>query len=183
MAYVSVDDVDAAVERAKGMGGREAWPATDIPNVGRFAVISDPQGGHISPWKSLQEDEDEAQPGPGEFCWEEFLAKDPAEAARFYGELFGWKTEEMDMGEMGTYTLLKRGDRGVADILKMPAEVKAPSHWLSYVMVEDVDASVRKIEELGGTVCKPGTDIPDIGRFAVATDPAGAVFAVWKSQH
>jgi len=185
MAYVSVDDVDAAVERAKGMGGQEAWPATDIPDVGRFAVIRDPQGGHISPWKSAHEGackEEGQQISPGEFCWEEFLARDPAEAARFYGELFGWTSEEMDMGEMGTYTLLKTGDRGVGGIMKMPAEVEAPPHWLSYVLVEDVDATVKKIEELGGMVYKPGTDIPGIGRFAVAADPAGAAFAIYKSE-
>ena len=181
MSYVSVEDVDATVELAKKLNGEQIWPPTDLPEVGRFAVIRDPQGGHIAPFTSAHPAPPEENPFQlGHFCWEEFLAKDPTAASQFYGEIFGWSAEQMDMGEIGTYTLLKVGDATAAGVLKMPDEVQSPSHWLSYVMVEDVDAAVEKTESLGGCICKAGTDIPNVGRFAVAADPAGAIFAVWK---
>jgi predicted enzyme related to lactoylglutathione lyase len=85
------------------------------------------------------------------------------------------------MGEAGVYTLFKRGETEVAGMMQMPPGADAPSNWLLYVMVEDVDETARRITELGGTLFVQPRDIPDAGRFAVAADPDGAVFATFKS--
>ncbi|MHC4135207.1 MAG: VOC family protein [Planctomycetota bacterium] len=181
-AYVTVDDVDAAVQRANAQGGETLVPTTPIPNVGAFAVIKDPKGACISPFKSDHPDtpESDAPPPAGQFCWDELLTTDPDGAARFYGELFGWTDEPMDMGETGIYHVMKRGERFGGGIMKMPPQAEAPPHWLSYVAVEDVDQWAGKVTELGGQIFCPPTDIPNIGRFAVAADPTGGMFAIFK---
>jgi predicted enzyme related to lactoylglutathione lyase len=182
MAYVTVDDVDAAVERANAQGGATLVPTTPIPDVGKFAVIKDPSGACISPFQGDQPDppESDAPPPAGQFCWDELLTTDPAGAARFYGELFGWTEEKMDMGEMGTYRVMKRGERFGGGIMQMPPQAEAPPHWLSYVAVEDVDQWAEKVTQLGGKIFCPPTDIPNVGRFAVGADPTGAMFAIYK---
>ena len=183
ISYVSVEDVDAAVARATSMGGVAAVPAMDIPNVGRFAVVGDPGGAYISPFKSAQPypEETDAPPAPGTFCWEELLTHDLEMSVRFYGELFGWTTKTMPIGD-GEYTLFCRGSKDTGGCMKMPPEAgDAPAHWISYVAVEDVDASAAKVTELGGKIFVEPQDIPGIGRFSVAADPTGAMFAVYKS--
>jgi predicted enzyme related to lactoylglutathione lyase len=184
MAYVTVDDVDAAVKRANAQGGETLVPTTPIPNVGAFAIIKDPSGACISPFKSVHADlpeSDEPKPA-GQFCWDELLTTDPEGSVRFYGELFGWTHETMDMGESGTYHVMKRGERYGAGIMKMPPDAQAPPHWLSYVVVEDVDQGAEKVTQLGGQIwCQP-MDIPTVGRFAVGSDPTGGVFALFKGK-
>lgn len=121
--------------------------------------------------------------GSGSFCWNELLTKDVPGARAFYGALFGWKPQEMDMGPGGIYTLWMRGKDGVGGCMAMPSELAAsgtPPHWVSYVEVADVDASARRAASLGARICHGPADIPGIGRFAVLTDPQGADFCVFR---
>ena len=181
-AYVTVDDVNAAVQRANAQGGETLVPTTPIPNVGAFAMIKDPNGACISPFKSEQPDapESDTSPPAGQFCWDELLTTDPDGAVRFYGELFGWTEEKMDMGEMGTYHMMKRGERYGVGIMQMPPQAAAPPHWLPYIAVEDVDQWAEKVTQLGGKIFYPPNDIPNIGRFSVCADSAGGMFAIFK---
>ncbi|MBI3155840.1 MAG: VOC family protein [Burkholderiales bacterium] len=111
----------------------------------------------------------------GAFSWSELMTADPAAAAAFYAELFGWKVEEMDMGT-GPYRVLKIGDTSVGGIMDTPPGAAGmPSAWGCYVTVDDVDATARRCAELGGKVLMAPTDIPQVGRFAVLQDPQGAV--------
>ena len=121
--------------------------------------------------------------GPGTYCWNELLTKDVAGAWAFYGGLFGWKVQTMDMGPSGKYTIWMRGTDRAGGCMAMPPELAAsgaPPHWMGYVEVADVDASARKATELGGKVCHGPADIPGIGRFAVLTDPQGADLCIFK---
>ena len=118
----------------------------------------------------------------GSFCWEELLTNDVEAAKTFYPEIFGWGMQDMDMGPLGTYTTLHRGDVGVGGMMQMPAEAEAPPHWLPYMATDDVDACAKRVTELGGTIHKEPGDIPNVGRFAVFADPTGASFAVYKSE-
>jgi len=124
-------------------------------------------------------------PAPGSFCWNEMLTTNPDASRAFYTEFLGWKTEEIDMGPMGTYTLFRTAEGSdVGGMMAMPpdaAAAGAPSHWLSYLSVDDVDESHQRALDLGATGCVPPTDIPGKGRFAVLTDPAGAVFGLYGS--
>ena len=181
VAYVAVDDIDAACKRATTGGGKVAVPPQDIPNVGKFSIIVDPQGGMIAPYQSATDLGPEPEgPNPvGQFIWEEMMAKDPAAAAGYYAELFGWKSQEMDMGEMGTYRIQMRGETPEAGIMAMPPGADKPS-WLSYVHVEDVDKWAAQVNELGGKTVMEPMSIPNVGRMSVHIDPCGSAFALYK---
>jgi len=182
LSYLSVDDVDDLVQRAGELGLAVKFPPTDIPEVGRFAVVADPTGAHFAPFKGLRPAPAEPA-GPaaaGAFCWNELLTRDVARAGEFYRTLCGWTAEHMDMGEMGVYTVFKQGEKAAAGMMAMPPQAEGPCAWLLYVAVEDVDLAAKRIAELGGRLYVQPTDIPGVGRFAVAADPTGAAFAVFK---
>ena len=175
IGHVLVEDADQALARAEKVGGKAAFGPLDIPEIGRFAIIADPQGGVVSAYAPAGE----GPAGTGTFLWDEFLAADVEGAKAYYTEVFGWTTEAMDMGGAGTYTLFKRDGASVAGLMKNPAE-HAPPHWLTYIATGDVDATIEKAGALGATVYAPAMDVPGVGRFAVLGDPTGAAFGIFK---
>ena len=180
LGHVLVEDVDAAVERARSAGGNVIAGPMDIPEIGRFALIADPQGAVVSAYAS----EGEPPPSEGVFVWDELTTSDPDAAARFYSEVFGWTPRAaMDMGEMGTYTIFSRGgeDGDVGGCMRLPEGMEAPPHWLVYIGTDDVDATAERAKDLGATIFVQPTDIPEVGRFAVVQDPAGAVFGLFNT--
>jgi uncharacterized protein len=115
---------------------------------------------------------------PGAFSWTELTTKDPKQAAEFYGTLFGWKVEAMDMGT-GPYHVLKVGDAAIGGIMSPPPGAPAmPSNWCPYVTVTNTDETAAKCVALGGRLCAGPMDIPSVGRFAVLQDPQGAVLNI-----
>ena len=179
--YIGVDNVDASAAKAKELGGKVLGEPMDIPNVGRFAVIADPQGAAFALYKHATPPPDEPERPPvSSFCWEELATSDPEAAATFYSGLFGYAVQPMDMGPMGTYRILKSGERQRAGIMKLPAQGPQNPYWLSYIAVKDVDGSTRNARELGAKTLVEPMDIPDIGRFSVIADPTGAAVALFK---
>jgi predicted enzyme related to lactoylglutathione lyase len=126
--------------------------------------------------------ETQAVPVHGTICWNEVMTRDVDAARSFYAQLLGWTTEEMPMGDMGTYTMFRKGDTQVAGMMGMdgPQFEGVPSHWLSYIAVESVEDRTAAARNLGATVHVPPTDIPNIGRFSVIADPTGAVIALFE---
>ncbi len=121
---------------------------------------------------------------PGKFCWNELMTPDLEASKKFYCELFGWETKEMDMGGGFIYTMFRPAgapeDQSCGGMLQISPEMgDCPPHWLSYVMVENTAESVEKAKALGATVIKDVTDI-GMGIFAIVTDPTGAAFAFWQ---
>ncbi len=184
IAYTNVPDVDAAAEKAQSGGGSVPQPGTDIPTVGRFAVIRDPQGASICAFRGSNDDAPEPeQPSTGSFCWDELLTTDAESAKSFYTNVFGWGAAPMDPENPDFYTMFLRPDGKMGTgMMPMPEGVEAPSHWLPYVVVEDVEASAAKAQSLGATMHKAPDSIPGIGRFAVFADPLGAPFAIFKGE-
>lgn len=179
LGHVLVEDVDATAEQAKSEGASILVEPFDIPDIGRMTVIADPQGAVLSAFQSAGEPTE--PPAEGVFIWDELMTTDVDDAKRFYGEVFGWSSNDMDMGDMGTYTMFKRaGDADVGGLMRIPEGVEAPPNWLVYIATGDVDATVARATELGGTVIQEGMDIENVGRLAVLQDPAGAVFGVFK---
>lgn len=180
LAYISVDDIDEALAFAEKNGGKIAVPKMDVPNVGTFAVVLDPQGGVTSPMKMANSIPEDSGPPPiGDFCWEELMTMDPGASIAFYTGLYGWTTSVMPMPE-GDYTLCSRGDRQTCGMMKTPSDAPQMTYWMAYIHVEDVDASAEKAKTLGGMVLVPPMDIPNIGRFSCIADPTGATFALFK---
>lgn len=118
----------------------------------------------------------------GKFVWYELMTTDMTAAETFYKDVVGW--DARDSGMPGTkYTLFNVGERPVAGLMTMPEsalEMKVPPAWLGYIGVDDVDAAAARLAAKGGKVHRAPDDIPGIGRFAVVTDPHGAVFALFK---
>ncbi|HZU84101.1 MAG TPA: VOC family protein [Polyangiaceae bacterium] len=181
-AYCTVPDVDAAARRAQELGGTIQVPPTDIPNVGRFAAIADPQGAVLMAFRDLNEaPEPQGPPAPGTFCWDELVTPDPAAAVKFYTPIYGWTVVEQPMGSMGTYHVLKRGDVMSGGIMKTPGP-GVPTYWAAYVAVKDVDATMKRAEKLKAKLVVPPSDIPGMGRFAVFSDPSGAVLSIFQGR-
>ncbi len=178
--YIGAPDVDQTVARATELGATVHVEATDIPTIGRFAVLGDPQGATFAVYKSVG---DEAMPDRpadvGEFSWDELAAANYETAFDFYSDLFGWaKTDSMDMGEMGMYQMYGRNGTTLGGMYNKPADMPAPPHWLLYVRVDDIDKAVETIQEAGGQILRGPMDVPDGDRVAQCMDPQGAAFAI-----
>ena len=116
--------------------------ATDIPNVGRFAVLADPQGATFAAYTPGPTGGAAPAPGSGGFSWHELATTDVAGALRFYGELFGWsKGQGHDMGAMGVYQIFERFGSMVGGMCNVQGPATPPS-WLSYVQVADSGRAV-----------------------------------------
>lgn len=179
-ANVSVTDVDAAVVKVKSLGGQVYSGPHDIPNVGRFAVIADPQGGVLSLFQPAGEMKPHDSSKPGEFSWNELATTDAEAALKFYGELFGWTVlERMDMGPMGTYYIYGKDSNQLGGIMNKPKEMPVVA-WIHYILVADLDAAVAKAKARGANVVNGPMDVPG-GRVAQLVDPQGAFFALHET--
>jgi predicted enzyme related to lactoylglutathione lyase len=118
----------------------------------------------------------------GEFCWYELGTRDINAAIRFYTGLMNWGTVSHDMGEMGTYYIFQLEGKEVGAGYQMggPQFEGVPPHWMPYVWVDDVYVTAAKVEELGGKLMMPATDMPNIGSMAIVQDPQGAHFAIFR---
>jgi predicted enzyme related to lactoylglutathione lyase len=177
MSNVTVDDVDATVKRVKELGGKVYREPADMPTVGRFAVIADPQGAAIAIFKpdSPMTPHDDSK--HGEFCWSELATTDHQAALAFYSEIFGWKqVDAMDMGPMGTYVVFGKGDRQLGGMFNKPKEMPAVA-WLYYTQVDDLDSAIGRAKTNGATLINGPMDVPG-GRIAQFTDPQGVFFAL-----
>jgi len=112
------------------------------------------------------------------FVHVELNTTDLSKAKEFYGKLFDWKLEDMPVGD-GMYTLIGVGEGTGGGMMKHPVP-GAPSAWLAYVQVDDIQASTQKAKSLGANVMRDVTEIPGIGSFSIFTDPTGAALALWK---
>ncbi|MDF1502922.1 VOC family protein [Roseisolibacter sp. H3M3-2] len=182
VSYLETGDVDATCARAGALGGRTLVPPTDIPNVGRFAVVEDPAGAIWSPYRGLEPSPDAPAVAPaGTAAWHELLTTDPEAMAAFYGDLAGWTHETMPM-PTGPYWLFRRGGAFAGGMMRRPDGDPSRPHWLVYFAVAGADAAAARIAELGGTIVVPPTDIEDWGRMAVAVDPTGGMFGVLENR-
>ena len=182
MAHVQVEDVDATAALAGKRGGKICHAPTDIPTVGRFAVIADPQGASLSIFRPNRGMEQHDLSKDGEFCWNELLTSDSAAAVRFYSELFGWKVlEEMEMGPMGTYRLFGLGEARLGGMMTTPKGAPMPPMWLFYASTSDLDAAIQRATRKGGKEINGPMDVPGGGRIAQLTDPQGAAFALHQA--
>ncbi|MEM0979858.1 MAG: VOC family protein [Cyanobacteria bacterium P01_H01_bin.58] len=121
----------------------------------------------------------------GTFCWVDLATTDAESAKKFYGELFNWTATDVPAGEAGTYTMLEKDGKNVCALYQMSEAMQQQTphpYWLSYVSVQDVDASTAKAKTLGGQVLQPPCDVMESGRMSLLQDPTGAVFALWQPQ-
>ena len=185
LAYVSTPDTDATVEQAKELGGQVLMEPVSIPEVGRIAVLRDPQGVVFGVFTAEANPPGrEGPPQVGEFSWHELATSDYEAGFDFYSALFGWKkTTAMDMGEMGVYQMYESGDHELGGMYNLLPETPAPPHWLLYAKVPDVDAAAETVKSRGGQVLNGPMDVPGGSgdRVVQCMDPQGAAFALHSS--
>jgi uncharacterized protein len=178
-SYVTVQDADAAVARAKELGGGAHTDAFDVMDAGRMAVLQDPQGAYFMVWEPRANIGAQLVNGPGLLSWNELYTPDMQAASTFYGELFGWTTAPFE-NSPAPYLIITNGESGNGGIC--PSQPPgAPPYWLVYFGVEELDAALEKVGELGGSVMAGPIDI-QIAKIAVVADPQGAAFALYDGQ-
>jgi len=175
-SFISVPDIDEAIVRVKGAGGRHIGEVLDTPGVGRAVEIIDTVGTKVSLISRTGGDEPERTPSPGAFFWVELVTPLPDRAVEFYTTVFGYNDKPMQMENSGTYHALQIGATGRAGILYKDASPQ----WLPYVHVNDTDQALARAVRMGAKELMPATDIPKIGRYAVIADPEGAALAIMK---
>ena len=181
MLYVATDDVDTSTRRASGLGAKVFAQPFDVFDIGRMAVLADPTGAVFSIWQAKKhigvgiKDED------GAFCWADLSTPDVESARDFYSKLFGWQLVAGEKDPSG-YLHIKNGEQFIGGV--PPAshrDPNAPPHWLLYFATANCDTSVNKAKQSGAKVFYGPVSMENVGRFAVLSDPQGAVFSVFQS--
>ncbi len=179
IGYVAADDVDAFATRVTQAGGAVHRPAEDIPGVGRFAVVADPQGAHFVLFTGAGEGPPRPALGTlGHTGWHELHAAELESAFAFYSGLFGWtKAEAIDMGAMGIYQLFAAGGVPVGGMMTNSADVPAP-FWLYYFNVDAIEAAAARVRTAGGQIINGPHPVPGGSWIVHCVDPQGATFAL-----
>lgn len=177
-SYVSVESADAAAARAAELGGTVHAGPFDVMEAGRMAVIQDPQGAFFMVWEPRENIGAGLVNAPGAFSWNELATPDIEGARSFYGGLFGWTFEEMPGPQ--PYVVIKNGGANNGGIRPLePAGM--PPNWTVYFAVEDIDAGLARVRELGGNVFMGPMDIA-MAKIGVVQDPQGAVFVLYAGE-
>ena len=185
LGYIGVDDTDAAVAAIEEAGGKSLMPAMDIPNVGRIAMVADPQGAPFYVMKPIPPaDKPNAQSDvfsvdqPQHVRWNELSTTDQDGAIAFYTSPFGWTQEgDMDMGEMGKYRFIQNRGTTIGAVMRKPPQLPV-SLWTFYIGVDDIDRATEAVTSGGGRVLHGPMEIPG-GEFSLnAIDPQGASFGL-----
>jgi uncharacterized protein len=175
--YLAVDSADEAAAKVGPAGGTVAMEPFDVMDAGRMAFVLDPSGAPVALWQAGQHIGSTLVNEPGTVIWNELITDNPA-AVSFYEQVLGVTTATAEMGE-GKYTMFQVAGKEVGGTTP-PMMEGVPNHWHVYFAVADADASVAKIQELGGSVMVAPFDTP-IGKMAVVTDPQGAVFSLFQA--
>lgn len=183
LGYLNVSDVDAKVAAIQAAGGK-ALMTHDIPDVGRIAMVTDPQGAPFYVMRPIppqgREDEPSTVFSPtaaGRCAWNELSTSDPQAARRFYGEQFGWTAEKfMPMGEHGEYRFIDHHGLTLGAITG--AMGGQPPHWRFYFRVPSVGAAKDMAEAKGGKIVMGPMEVPGGDHIVIGIDPQGAEFAL-----
>lgn len=181
VVYIATPDVDATVATAERLGGKVNKPATDIPNMGRFAVLTDPQGAAFAVYTPPgPAPEGSGAAGPSDFGWHELATTDYAAAMSFYSELFGWeKGPEHDMGQMGVYQLVVHHGQQIGGIYNAHGPGTAPG-WLTYIRVPDCAKATNVAKAAGARVLNGPMQVPGGSWITQLLDPQDGSFAVME---
>ena len=180
MLYVAVESADETASRAAQLGAKVIVDPMDVAEVGRMAVVQDPTGAVLALWQAKSHKGTGIAGVPGTLCWADLMAPDARRATEFYAALFGWKFEAAQDGS--GYLHIQNHTEYIGGV--PPAEHRnpnAPPHWLPYFSAVDCDHSAGVAEDLGATLCVKPMTLEGVGRWAVAEDPQGAVFALFQA--
>jgi uncharacterized protein len=174
--YLMTDDVDRIVKDAAAKGGKVHLEPMDIAQNGRMAMIGDPGGAVVGVWQPGTQKGFELRNETGAPSWFELHTRDYEASVAFYRDVFGWDAHTASDTPELRYTTFGKDEGALAGIMDdSPYPGDDPSHWAVYFKATDVDATLERVVELGGTVTQAAEDTP-YGRLAQAKDPTGAPF-------
>jgi predicted enzyme related to lactoylglutathione lyase len=184
LGYLYVPDVDQTIGKIETLGGKALMPAMDIPNVGRIAMVADPQGIPFYVMKPIPPANDPnaqsdvfSTTAEQRVGWNELMTSDPAAARKFYGDLFGWTSEEfMPMGENGEYRFWARQGQTIGAVCGEMGS--GNSKWRFYIRVPSIAAAVDAVKAGGGQVFMGPHEVPGGDHIIIGNDPQGAEFAL-----
>jgi len=177
MSYVKHDDVDAVAAKITEAGGSFIVPAMDVMEAGRMLIAKDPTGAAFGVWQPGEHLGAQRVNQPNSLVWNELQTRDVEGAKSFYAAVFGWTYQVDEKG----YVAVLAGDRVQAGMMQIQPEWgEVPPNWGTYFMVDDVNAAVAKVQELGGSIMVPPTPAGELGKFSVVQDPLGAVFSIMQ---
>ena len=179
VTYIATPNVDETAKQAAAIGGKVLKAPADIPNIGRFAILQDPQGATFAAFKGSQEMPVDETPGVGDFSWHELVTTDYKAALAFYKNLFGWQeTNAMDMGPQGTYQMFGLDGKTMGGVYNKPTDRPGPPAWLPYIRIPDAKKSAATIKSLGATVINGPMEVPGGDMIVTGLDLQGVPFAV-----
>ncbi|RWM11577.1 MAG: VOC family protein [Mesorhizobium sp.] len=179
LGYIYTKDVDASTKALQDAGGSVHRAPDDIPGVGRFAVVADPQG---ATFMFLQPNQPDQPPvpatTPGHVGWHELYTSDWKAAFDFYSSQFGWESAgQFDMGEMGIYQTFGAGSESGGGMMNKPPQIPVPV-WQFYFNVDAIDAAAKRVTDNGGKVLMGPMEVPSAQWVVQCQDPQGAHFAL-----
>lgn len=179
-SYVTVEDVDATAAKARELGATVHMDPFDVMDAGRMTLFQDPTGAMLAAWQPLNGIGATRVNDVGCMTWNDLTTPDAKAAAAFYGELFGWDMETVEVGDRPPYTIIQNRGRRNGGMMEPPQE-GMPPFWTPYFTVASADDAAARAGELGGTTHVGPMDVP-AGRIAVLGDPQGGVFAVFEGE-
>jgi predicted enzyme related to lactoylglutathione lyase len=178
--YVVVANLEEAVRKIEGLGGRALGPLVEVPEVGRMRTMTDPQGAVFAIHEMAgQPDRPEGPPEIGDGSWHELMTTDAPAAQQFYSDLFGWTpTEPHDMGPDGKYYMFARQFPLGGMMTKTKDMAQVPTAWSLYFRVNDVSEAADRVKANGGQVLNGPMEVPGGDRIVNCLDPQGAAFSL-----
>ena len=180
LTYIGSPDAAETGRQAVALGGRILKPLTEMPPVGKWVVLQDPQGAVFAAFTPSRAPTAPEHPVElGDFSWHELATSDWKAAFEFYKKLFGWQeTSAMDMGpDLGVYQMYGRGGAPLGGIYNKPKNAPGPSAWLPYIRVTDARTTPAATKKGGGQVINGPLEVPGGDWITMALDPQGGPFA------
>lgn len=177
--YVTVESADAAAERATELGATVHAPPFDVLDAGRMTVIQDPQGAFFMAWQPKRHIGAGLVNATGALVWNELASPDLEASTTFYSDLFGWHISPFEESPT-PYLSIKNGDANNGGIRELD-QPGVPPHWLAYFGVDEIDAGLARVTELGATVHAGPIDV-GMAKIGIVQDPQGATFALYAGE-
>ena len=182
MCYIGTPNVDATARQTTELGGKVLKPVSDIPDVGRFAILQDPQGAIFVGFTPAPTEHMPANTkiAVGDFSWHELITTNWQAAFDFYQKLFGWeKLDSMEMGPGNVYQMFGwKGKAMLGGMFNKSPQMPGPPMWLPYALVPDSKKVADMLPRLGGKVTHGPAEVPGGDWITQLTDPQGVMFAV-----
>jgi hypothetical protein len=184
LGYIHVEDVNRAVADTEAAGGSVILPPMGIPNVGTTALVRDPQGAAFYVMKPIPPSGDPnaksdvfSPTAEQRVAWNELNTSDPVSARHFYGEQFGWTSDDfMPMGEMGEYRFWKQNGVQIGAVCGLMGQ--SQPKWRYYFRVPSIASAKDTVEQGGGTIIQGPHEVPGGDHIVIGIDPQGAEFAL-----